>query len=351
MKRHFMNQAWLPMMAVTFVIAGIIGCSSSEETLVEATPQTIQTELYTVAATSLASEYTTSGIVTSDHSVAISSRLSGYIRGIKVREGSRVKKGDVLFRIDPVDAKQALAQAEADLADAAVDRNRFKSLLSENAISQQQFDKTELRYKVAESKVAQARNQLTYAEVRAPLSGVIVQKHMNSGDLASPGMPILVLEDPSHLLVETHISEQYLSDIQVGDSVDLRMASIEAPVLATVRQVVQAADAGSYQFLVKLSLPSNKVVHTGMFAEVVFNVGQRQGVVIPESSIVHRHGMTAVYLAGDDNILRYRLVRLGQVQATNIEVVAGLNSGQRIVISPDSLSKIKSGLRLVEGSH
>ncbi len=351
MKRHFMNQAWLPMMAVTFVIAGITGCSSSEETLVETTPETIQAELYSVKATSLASEYTTSGIVTSDHRVAISSRLSGYIRGIKVREGSRVKKGDLLFRIDPVDAKQALAQAQADLADAAVDRDRFKSLLSENAISQQQFDKTELRYKVAESKVAQARNQLTYAEVRAPLSGVIVQKHMNSGDLASPGMPILVLEDPSHLLVETHISEQYLSDIQVGDSVDLRMASIDTPVLATVRQVVQAADAGSYQFLVKLSLPSKKAIHPGMFAEVVFNVGQRQGLVIPESSVVHRHGMTAVYLADDDNILRYRLVRLGQVQSTNVEVVAGLSSGQRIVISPGSLSQIKSGLRVVEESH
>jgi len=93
MKRHFMNQAWLPVMAVTFVIAGITGCSGSEETLIETTPETIQAELYTVAATSLASEYTTSGIVTSDHRVAISSRLSGYIRGIKVREGTRVKRG------------------------------------------------------------------------------------------------------------------------------------------------------------------------------------------------------------------------------------------------------------------
>ncbi|MCF6236695.1 MAG: efflux RND transporter periplasmic adaptor subunit [Gammaproteobacteria bacterium] len=349
MKRYFMNHAWLPMMVATLVIAGITGCSNPEETLIETTPETIQAELHTVATTDLASEYITSGIVTSDHRVAISSRLSGYIRGIKVREGTRVKKGDVLFRIDPVDAKQALAQAEADLADATSDRDRFKSLLSERAISQQQFDKTQLRYKVAESKVAQARNQLTYAEVRAPLSGVIVQKQMNSGDLASPGMPILVLEDPSHLLVETHISEQYLSDVQIGSSVELHIASIELPVIATVRQVVQAADAGSYQFLVKISLPSNKAIHPGMFAEVVFNVGQRQGLVVPESSIVHSHGMTAIYLADDNNILRYRLVRLGQNKAEGVEVVVGLNSGQRIVRNLDSLPQIKSGLQVVEG--
>ncbi len=349
MKGHFMNRAWFPMIAVTLVLGGITGCSDPEETLMETTPETIKAELYTVTATDLVSEYTTSGIVTSDHRVAISSRLSGYIRGIKVREGTRVKKGDVLFRIDPVDAKQTLAQAEADLADAASDRDRFKSLLSDHAISQQQFDKTELRYKVAKSKVAQARNQLTYAEVRAPLSGVIVQKKMNSGDLASPGMPILVLEDPSHLLVETHISEQYLSDIQVGESVQLHIASIEEPVIATVRQVVQAADAGSYQFLVKLSLPASKNIHPGMFAEVVFNVGQRQGLVIPESSIAHRHGMTAVYLVDDQNILRYRLVRLGQVQSAGTEVVAGLSSEQRIVLNPDALPQIKSGLQVVKG--
>ncbi len=348
MKRHFMNQAWLPMMAITFIIVGITACSGSEETWIATTPETVQAELYTVESTSLISEYTTSGIVTSDHRVAISSRLSGYIRNINVREGSRVEKGDVLFRVDPVDAKQALAQAEADLADAAADRDRFKSLLAENAISQQQFDKAALRYKLAASKVAQARNQLTYAEVRAPLGGVVVQKHMNNGDLASPGVPILVLEDPSHLLVETHISEQYLADIQVGDSVELHIASIDTPVSATVRQVVPAADAGSYQFLVKLSLPTHKAVHPGMFAEVVFDVGQRQGLVIPESGVVERHGMTAVYRVDDDNILRYRLVRLGPRQAAGVEVVAGLNSGQRIVAAPALLPTIKSGLRVVE---
>ncbi len=339
---------WLAIMAVVSIAVAVSGCLGNEETLVEATPQTVHAMVHNVSDSSLAATYVTSGTVASDHQVVISSRLSGYIRGMKVREGSLVQKGDLLFRIDPVDAREALLQAEADLADAESDMQRFKSLLADDAISKQQFDKAQLRYKVAKSKVAQARNQLTYAEVRAPLSGVIIDKKLDNGDLASAGMAILVLEDPSHLLVETYVPERYLADIRQGDEVELHVASVNMPILATVRQIVQAADTGSYKFLVKLTLPDRKGVYPGMFARVVFNIGQRKGVVIPESSVVRRNGLAAVYLVDDENILRYRLVRLGAENSGGVEVVSGLTSGQRIVHDPGAILQIRSGMRVAK---
>ena len=318
------------------LIAALSSCSgeSDETSAKPAVIKSITAEVLNVQAQPLAVMYSTSGIVTSDHRVAVSSRLSGYIRDINVKEGSRVKKGDELFRVDPVDARQQLAQAKADLNNAEVDLKRFESLLNDKAVSQQQFDQVKLRYEVAKSKVTQAENQLRYAVVRAPVNGIIVEKRLNVGDLASPGVPILTLEDPLHLLVETYVSEKHIASIHEGDAVTLNIAAIKQQLQGEIRQVVQVADARSHKFLVKASIPPHKNVRPGIFVEVAFSVGQRQSVMLPVSAIVSRNDLSGVYIVDDNNIAHYRLLRLGQVTGSQVEVAAGLDAGQRIVNHP-----------------
>lgn len=336
--------------ASLLIIASLSACSEAEHTaqMQPAAPKTISGSIVSLQAEPLNVFYSTSGIVTSDHRVAVSSRLSGYIRDIKVKEGSQVKKGDVLFRVDPVDARQQLAQAKADLDNAEIELTRFKSLLADKAVSQQQFDKVKLRYEVARSKVTQAENQLRYAVVRAPVSGIIVEKRMNVGDLASPGMPILTLEDPLHLLVETYVSEKHIAAIREGDKVELNITSINQRLQGEVRQVVQVADARSHKFLVKASLPPRKDIRPGIFVEVYFIVGQRQGLMLPETAIVHRNGLSGVYIVDDHNIAHYRLVRLGQSLNGRVEVAAGLHDGQKVVDQPSA--ELLTGMKVVEPS-
>ena len=316
-------------------MASLSACSDSSNNMSKvAAINTITAEVLDVRAQLLPVHYSTSGIVTSDHRVAVSSRLSGYVRDIKVKEGSRVNKGDELFRVDPVDARQQLAQAKADLNNADVDLQRFESLLHDKAVSQQQFDQVKLRFEVAKSKVTQAQNQLRYAVVRAPVNGIIVEKRLNVGDLASPGTPILTLEDPMHLLVETYVSEKHIAAIHEDDAVSLNIAAIKQRLLGEVRQVVQVADARSHKFLVKASIPPHKNIRPGIFVEVSFRVGQRQSVMLPGSAIVSRNGLSGVYIVDKNNIAHYRLLRLGQKLDTQVEVAAGLEAGQRIVNHP-----------------
>ncbi len=334
MKPTIQNLSQLALSLV--LIAGLTSCSDAVEdtSTAPAITKTVLAEVQNVQSQALPVIYATSGIVTSDHRVAVSSRLSGYIRDIRVKEGSRVKKGDELFRVDPVDARQQLAQAKADLENAKVELNRFESLLADKAVSQQQFDQVKLRYEVAKSKVTQAENQLRYAVVRAPVNGIIVEKRLNVGDLASPGTPILTLEDPLHLLVETYVSEKHIASIQEGDAVTLNIAAIKQQLQGEVRQVVQVADARSHKFLVKASIPPHKNVRPGIFVEVAFSVGQRQSVMLPVSAIVSRNDLSGVYIVDENNIAHYRLLRLGQVRGSQVEVAAGLTAGQRIVNHP-----------------
>lgn len=323
----------------------LASCGSDDQAGQTAVPVVAKAEALTLVAVELPVRYVTSGTVTSDHRVSITSRISGYIRKLSVREGDSVKAGDVLVRVDPVNARQGLVQAEADLADAKADMNRYEELFKAGAVSKQQLDRVNLRYKVARSQVEQARNQLGYAEVRSPVDGVVVEKRLSKGDLASPGAAILVLEDPASLLVETHASDQFVSGIHIGDEVEIEVSSLKQAFSGVVRQVVQAADAVSHQFLIKIALQAREDVHPGMYAQVGFKVGSRQGLQVPVVAVIKRAGLNGIYVLDGQGVARYRQIRLGQQRADQVEVLAGLHEGDTILWSGEP--QLQSGMKVM----
>ncbi len=332
-----------PVLLVLLVAVTVVACSDDEIASESAKPVSVAST-FKVTAEEMPVAYVTSGRVTSDHRVSISSRISGYIRELRVREGDSVQEGQVLVQVDPVDAKQALIQAKADLADAEADLQRYDELLKAGAVTSQQAEKAQLRYKVVKSQVEQARNQLSYAEIRSPVAGVVVEKRLSQGDLAAPGIAILTLEDPTSLLVETYVSERFVSRIHEGDQVDIKIASLERTFQGVVRQVVQAADPVSHQFLVKTALPAAAEIHPGMYAQTGFHIGQRQALVVPKTAIVSRSGLDGVYLLNEESVAQYRLLRLGEAQGANIEVLAGLREGD--VVAWRGNPVLKSGMKV-----
>jgi len=339
-------------MVMFVAVLALQACSDTErsQTVTEAVIKA-QAKTITLSYVELPAWYVTSGTITSDHRVSISSRISGYIRQLSVREGDQVKKGEVLVRVDPVNANQTLVQAEADLADAKADLHRYESLFRSHAASKQQLDRVRLRYKVAKSQVAQARNQLGYAEVRSPVNGVVVEKRLSKGDLASPGAAILTIEDPSSLLVNTYVSEQFVSGIHAGDAVDVDIPSLQRHIAGSVRQVVEAADAVSHQFLIKIALQDD-ALHPGMYARVGFATGMRRALMLPAAAVVHRAGLHGVYLVDGKGIVHYRQIRVGATQAgqleqqKRIEVIAGLHDGD--VVAWGGTPALRTGMRVQE---
>ncbi len=332
---------------IALLIAGVLvlaGCSNDAQQQTAATT-TAAAQTMTLEVDEVAAHYVTSGTVTSDHRVSISSRLSGYIRKMAVREGDRVHRDQILVQVDPVDARQALIQAKADLADAEADEQRYNELLKAGAVTGQQAAKARLRYEVAKSQVEQAKNQLSYADVRSPVDGVVVEKRLSQGDLAAPGVAILTLEDPASLLVETFVSERFVSGIHAGDAVDIEIPSLHRSYQGVVRQVVQAADPVSHQFLVKTALPAAEEIHPGMYAQAGFRIGSRQVLRVPLQAVIARAGLHAVYVVDAQGIAHYRQLRLGQVVDGRAEVLAGLHAGD--VIAWNGKPALKSGMKVV----
>lgn len=288
------------------------------------------------------------GSVVPDQQAKIASRLMGYIRNLNVQVGQSVKAGDLLFAIDPTDitgqirqAQSAVIQAKAALADAKADYDRFSNLYKQQSVTRQQFEKMKLQYEVAQQNLSaaeagleQARGQMRYAEVKAPFDGVVVQKLAVVGDLAAPGNPVLVLENRQLMSVQVEVSSDLYRLLSLGDQATVIIEGLDAPLQATISNLVGAANPITRTHTVKLSLNGASAgVNSGAFARVAFQRGERMALLVPASAVLTRGGITGVFVVGNDHIARYRMVRTGLVQGDQIEIQAGLVAGEQILVS------------------
>jgi RND family efflux transporter MFP subunit len=316
--------------------------------------KTVDAKTLTVSMTAMAVQDAVPGSVASEQQVQVASRLMGYIREIRVHEGDAVKAGQLLFTIDPSDingqviqARAGVAQAEAALIDAKADYERFSNLYKEESIPKLQYDKIKLQYSIVQSQARAAhagldtaQSQLRYAEVRAPIDGVVTQKMASAGDLAAPGRPVLVLENPARLEVQTAVSDETYAHLKTGGSALLEIAGLAAPLTGKIIRLVPVADAMTHTHLVKLALPEAAGVVSGTFVRVRFDVGSRQGISVPKSALIQRAGITGVFVV-EQGVAHYRMVRTGNSADGVVEIEAGLNPGEQVVIS--SASDIDSG--------
>jgi RND family efflux transporter MFP subunit len=300
------------------------------------------------------------GTVVPVEAVKVSSRVMGYIRTLKVVEGQRVREGELLFEIDPVDvqgavaqAQQALVQAEAALKDAKVDYERFEKLYKDEVINRQQFEKMKLNYEVAQSRVAQARaalaqarGQFDYTRVTSPIHGVVTAKFANEGDMAAPGHPVVAVEDNTRLQVQTAVPEAIFRQLKLGDEVRVEVEGQPQPLRATVSRLSPAADPVARTYPVKLDIPAEGV-KSGNYARVLFTTGSRQALVVPAEALVDRAGIRGVFVVDAQGLAQFRMVRTGSRVDGLVEIVAGLAAGERVVT--EGVKQLQNGDRVIAG--
>lgn len=245
-----------------------------------------------------AGSLTLSGSVISDNQKMISSRYMGHIKDIYVSEGDIVKKDTLLYEIDSkeIDAQKAqvkLAIAQAELAlsmnqnqyeNVKVNLERHKRLYEKDMVSKYELETLQLHEKnlkaqvdIAHKQVTQAKeqlktiqNQYNYLNIKAPNDGVVISKKIRSGEMAIPGVPVIVLSDLSDLKIETEISESNLKDAMIGKSVALEIPSIGFQGEGKISAIIPSSNPMTHTFRIKVAFEAkNKQVYPGMFANVI----------------------------------------------------------------------------------
>jgi RND family efflux transporter MFP subunit len=294
-------------------------------------------------------EYAAVGSVVSDQRVEVTSRLSGYIREILVQEGDRVRRGQLLVRLDAADVeggisqgRAAVAAAEAAFHDAQTDRDHFKQLFERGSVSDNEMRKVRLKFDAARETLNQARaglntanSQRNYAEIKSPVDGLVVAKVKRAGDLALPGVPILTLESGRKLLFETFVAEEAVASVVVGNNVEVRLDRHDAPIKGIVSRVVSSADPVTRSYQVKISLPETAGLMPGMFGRAAFMLGKSKSTVVPASALVERGGLRGVFVVNSESTAQFRWLRIGREWPDRVEVMAGLEGGERVVAVAD----------------
>jgi RND family efflux transporter MFP subunit len=294
----------------------------------------------------------------------LSAQISGVIASIRAQEGQRVRRGDVLIVLDDAQQRAALERAAAavnaaqqDIAAAAADYGlqnatltRYQSLYEKKSVSPHEMDEVQARQKsagarrdqaqagIAQARAmeAQARAGLSYTRVRAPFDGVITARLVDTGALASPGVPLITIEDTQRFRLEASVDEGDIRFVTLGASARVSVDALGTDLSAKVVQIVPAADPASRSFVVKLELSPDARLRSGLFGRVRFPRGQREAIVIPRTALLERGQMHGVYVVAADGQIGLRYVTLGKPAGDDVEILSGLSDGERLISSPGS---------------
>lgn len=369
------NRIFAGIAGVTFAcVVALSGCSN------ERTAQAEAPEALTGVATIVAQKTTIPdwldavGTVEAAQTSMVASQMMGAIVQINAREGDRVQKGQVLAVIDDSQPRAALAQATAALnaaknqviaansqfALAEATLNRYQQLYATKSVSPQEFDEVRARYQSAaagrdmaqageaqaNAALAQAQTAFSYTRIRAPFDGVITEKKADLGTLAAPGMPIFTVEDTRHYRLEATLDESDIALARLGQSVPVTLDALgNAQLSGRVVQIVPAADPASRSFVVKIELPRDSRIRSGLYGTARFSRGQRSALLIPQTAAVERGQLRGVYAIGSNGIAELRYVSLGKPFGANVEVLSGLAPGERMIADPGTQEF--SGKRIV----
>jgi membrane fusion protein (multidrug efflux system) len=287
-----------------------------------------------------------SGEVASARHVVVSSRVLARIDEIRVRAGSSVAEGDVLVVLDARDlaarageTEQALRAAEARLELAQREYTRAEELFRTGVAAQRRMDEASSQLRAAKADVAgaaqaleEARTGASFAEIRSPVAGRVVDRLAEPGDTAVPGRPLLRIYDPGLLRVEAPVRESLAVGLAVGDGLRVEIPALGDPVEGRIDEIVPFAERGARTLLVKVSLPrTDGRLFAGMFARVAIPAGERRRLLVPDAAVERVGQLEFVTVVRDDGTGERRLVTTGEAARGGlVEALSGLRAGERV---------------------
>ncbi len=260
----------------------------------------------------------------------IEAKVSGKIEQMLVVPGQQVKAGESLAVIDAREVQARYDQAVALRQQADADLKRLTSLFEQKILSQAEFDGAQAKARVSVAAMTEAETLLSYTKVTAPFAGVITRKHADVGDLATPGKPLLDMEDSTALRLEADVPEAVVGKLTLGDKLPVRISALEAELEGVVSEIAPAADSASRTFLVKLDLATQTGLRAGQFGRVAMPVGETSALRVPVAAVVQRGQMEIIFVVSD-NKAQLRLVKTGRRIGHEVELVSGVAAGEKIV--------------------
>jgi multidrug efflux system membrane fusion protein len=363
------------VMILLIVVLSAAGCSKKHDAAkAESAPAAVVkgASLETVKIVAVPELLDVVGSVRARTSAVVSTRIPGSISVLRVREGDRVRKGQLLAQLDAQEnqATAAVANAAIDEARRGVDEamsrkkladttfDRYQNLFKEQAVSRQEFDVRQTEKDMAAQGVARAESRLKqtqegakasatmsdYTRIIAPISGIIASKQADLGATIFPGQPLMTIEDEGSYQLELALPESVATRVKPGSPLQVILDAVGSSFTARIAEIVPTADPGSRTFMAKIAL-NQKGLKSGMFGRGSIALGTTvNGITVPKKAVVEHGALTSVWALDRENCARMRIVRIGRETGERVEILSGLSEGDRVVVT--GLEKVTEGARV-----
>jgi membrane fusion protein (multidrug efflux system) len=327
-------------------VAASVGCSEDQKAGAEKKqPPAHLVQIADVQRKPVNTAHERTGTLRARRLVRIHNQEEGRITALPFFEGDQVKSGELLVSLDDELLKAELAKAQATTSQARQDLSRISNLARKRAASKDELSRVKTKLEVAEAEQNLLQVRLGHTRISAPFDGVISARHKEPGDVVAKHTHILTLTDPDSLVTEIHVSELLLPYLKLDDPVRVRIDAIGNSTLeGRILRIHPELDPTTRQGIVEVILqPVPEEARAGQFARVILETARVDRLVIPFLAIRHDKDGEHVFLLNPDNSVRRVPVRSGIRLAEEIEILDGLEPGQRVVT--------RGFLGLVEGKQ
>ena len=283
------------------------------------------------------------GSIQAVHETALGSKILAKVLATNVTAGQKVHEGQVLMKLDDADlksreeqAESAVEMAKANLAQAQDDYNRVMNLAKEQAAAAQEINQVENNLKGAKAKLdisqhalEEARTILTFAVIKSPFEGLVIDKKVEAGDTVVPGQILLRLYDPRRMQLVANVRESLAANLQIGEPLQVYIPAMSKFCCGTVTEIVPQAQAASRGFDVKVVGPCAPGIYSGMFGRLMIPLGTEEVILIPQALVVYVGQLNLVEVAEDHRLLK-RSIQIGRTFEDYIEVLSGLSPGEKV---------------------
>ncbi len=303
-------------------------------------------------------------VVQASQQSTLAFRVAGSLKGLRVKNGTKVTPGMVIAELEQVDHTNRVEQATAQLRSARSQLDiarpgyqRAERLYQSNTVSLADYQAAKGAYQAAQAQLQAtskqleaARNQLAYTTLKAPYAGVVSAVHVDLGELVGAGTPVVTISSGDALEVQVELPESLINSVQVGAKLSIRCAATgDAPVPAVVSEVgFTAGKAGAFPVTARITDPPAEL-RPGMAANVRLPVDQGAQVLrVPMAAVAEDGSKTYVYRLEESGKARYLVrkqsVELGGLSGAGFELIDGLAAGDRVVTA--GLGSLFDGLQV-----
>lgn len=315
----------------------LLSCKTKDKHATDNTPLSTAVKTEVVHTDTIAKEVSVSGNIEGNTTVRLGFMVGGKINYISSKEGENITKGQLIASLDPTNYSIAKGTADVQVSTATDEFNRLKILHDRGSLSESDFSKT--GFNVQQAKLQQRLQQKNLSDTRlySPISGVLLKKQAEIGEIVGVGIPLFVIADIKKVKVLAYVPEAELHEVKIGQISKINISSLEKVFTGKVIEVGSAADATSRAFTIKIELDNpGSLIRPGMIAEAKIATTEKKQVILLPAECIQQDLSNQSYVfvldKTQDKVFKRR-ISLGDMFDNKIEIISGLIDGEVVVTS------------------